>query len=447
MKQALSPIRSRRLLTLVALWCLCGTVALRSEEPSSPTISHFERDRARMILKVVRQDVEKYYYDPAYHGVDLGSSFAAASGRIDKAVSNGQLFAAIAGPLIELNDSHTIFLPPATSTRVDYGWHMMMVGDRCLVTAVEAGSDAAGKGLKRGDTIVSLDGFAPTRDNLDSIHYVYRALAPRRSVRLTIESPGSPARDVEIATKVEQRKRLIQLNRSADLEDYLRDIGDQAHMARHRAVGMGDALLVWKMPQFDLLPTEVRNDMRQVEKHEALILDLRGNSGGAVETLGAMVGSFLDGAVKIGDVQSRQRMSPIMGKAAGDAWKGKLIVLIDSGSASASELFARVMQLEKRATVIGDRSSGSVMMSRGFEHSIGTGTMIIFATSITIANIIMKDGNSLEHSGVEPDELLLPTPEDIAAGHDPVLTRAAALCGVALDPAKAGALFPMECEK
>jgi len=442
MKRSMVAVRLVRLMTLSALVCVGGAEPLWSEQ-----LNRFERERARMILKITREDVDKFYYDPAYHGVNLDAAFSAANEKIEKAESIGQCFAAIARPLLAFKDSHTFFLPPARSARFEYGWHMKTVGERSFVTAVEDGSDAAAKGLKRGDIIASIDAFTLTRDNLWGVNYVYRALAPRETVRLKIQSPGGQPRDLEVAAKVQTKKRLLQLTRSSDVEDYIHEIEDRAHMERHRFEDLGDDLLIWRMPQFDLSPSEVKNDMRMVEKHKALILDLRGNGGGAVETLGAMVGSFLDGEVKIGDVESRERMKPIVGKAAGDAWKGKLVVLIDSQSASASELFARVMQLEKRATVIGDRSSGSVMMSRTYEHEVGSDTVIAFATSITVANIIMKDGKSLEHTGVEPDELMLPAPEDIATGRDPVLARAASLCGVTLDPEKAGSFFPVEWKK
>jgi len=56
----------------------------------------------------------------------------------------------------------------------------------------------------------------------------------------------------------------------------------------------------------------------------------------------------------------------------------------------------------------------------------------------------MKDGKSLEHVGVVPDELLLPTAADLAAGRDPVLARAITLLGGSLDAAAAGKLFPVE---
>jgi C-terminal processing protease CtpA/Prc len=108
-------------------------------------------------------------------------------------------------------------------------------------------------------------------------------------------------------------------------------------------------------------------------------------------------------------------------------------VLIDSDSASCSELFARVIQLESRGTVIGDRSSGSVMEARRYSESQGADTKVFYAFSVTDADLIMKDGKSLERVGVVPDELVLPTAKDVAEGKDPVLARAAELAGIHLN--------------
>ena len=140
-------------------------------------------------------------------------------------------------------------------------------------------------------------------------------------------------------------------------------------------------------------------------------------------------------------------MKPMKTKSSGTRYEGKVIVLIDSRSASASEIFARTIQLEKRGVVIGDRSSGAVMRARHFPHQLGFDTVIPYGVSVTDADVIMSDGKSLEKTGVTPDELLLPTGAEMAAKRDPVLVRAAALAGVTLDPEKAGSLFPIEWRK
>jgi carboxyl-terminal processing protease len=118
-----------------------------------------------------------------------------------------------------------------------------------------------------------------------------------------------------------------------------------------------------------------------------------------------------------------------------NAYTGKLIVLVDSDSASASEVFSRVVQLEKRGTVMGDHSSGMLMEAKFFDHEG-------YGAEISIANLIMKDGASVEHLGVEPDVIVLPSPEDLALDRDPVLSKAANLLGVSLTPELAGKAFP-----
>ena len=76
------------------------------------------------------------------------------------------------------------------------------------------------------------------------------------------------------------------------------------------------------------------------------------------------------------------------------------------------------------------------MTAKHFPHQTGVGSVLYFGASITIADMIMADGRSLEHTGVTPDEVLVPAGADLAAGRDPVLARAAELAGVRLDPAE-----------
>ena len=84
------------------------------------------------------------------------------------------------------------------------------------------------------------------------------------------------------------------------------------------------------------------------------------------------------------------------------------------------------------------------MTSRQFSDEVGLDVVVFYGVSITVSDLIMSDGQSLEHRGVMPDEVRLPTAEDIAATRDPVLSYAASLAGVKLDPVEAGKFFPIE---
>jgi C-terminal processing protease CtpA/Prc len=324
-----------------------------------------------------------------------------------------------------------------------------MIGNKCFVTAVKPKSDAEAKGVKPGDEIYSIDGFEPTRENLWKIEYTYYTLRPRARVKLVLQAPDGKQREVEVAAKIELKKRVLDLTGEGDQSGF--DLGEmerqqenQAHFNRHRYLSAGDTF-VWKMPQFDLDSAEVDDMMGKVNKHKSLILDLRGNGGGLVSMLERLAGYFSEQDTVIADPKGRKKWKPMLAKTRGDrAFKGKLVVLIDARSGSASELFSRFVQLQKRGTVIGDRSAGAVMMSRVRDHELGQDAVIPYGVSVTEADVIMSDGKSLEKTGVMPDELLLPTARDLAGSRDPVLARAAAILGVELSAEKAGLIFPIE---
>src|SRR5947207_10876922 len=135
-----------------------------------------------------------------------------------------------------------------------------------------------------------------------------------------------------------------------------------------------------------------------------MILDLRGNGGGAVVALRELVSRCFDRQVLVATLQQRAKIEREVAKPARAGFAGRLIVLVDSRSASAAEMFARIVQIEKRGSVLGDRTSGQVMTSRIFPHQFGVGAALAFyAASVTIGDVRMSDGGSLEKVGVEPD--------------------------------------------
>ncbi len=413
-------------------------------------LDNFERDRGRLMLNNVKNEIKKSYYDPNFHGLDVDARFKEAEEKLKQATSLGQVFGIIAQAVLDLNDSHTMFYPPSRATRIDYGWHMQAIGENCYVVAVKPGSDAEAKGLKVGDMVYSVDGFGPVRDNLKKLQYLYYTLRPKPVVRVVVHSPDGRQREMDLMASVKQEKLVYEFT-SADLHKLTLEQESEARLLRQRYTEVGDELFIWKMPQFDLQNINVNNMMEKVRKRKTLVLDLRGNPGGYEVTLQRMLGHFFDRDIKIGDVKGRKETKPLMAKTQADkCFKGKLIVLVDSGSGSSAEIFARMIQLEKRGIVIGDKTAGAVMRARGEVFTLGiegASSVAYYAVSVTDADLIMSDGKSLERVGVTPDELLLPTAADLAAGRDPVLVRAAELAGVRLEPEKAGALFPIEWRK
>ena len=399
----------------------------------------YDRSSAKEMLDAARDDVKKNYYDAGFHGIDIDAHFKAAEEKVKRANTRDELMIAIGQALLDFNDSHTFFLPPARAAKIEYGWTMQIVGDKAYVKAVKPRSDAEAKGLKPGDAILSVDGYKPSRENIWKMYYRYYGLMPARSIHLTIQSPSdSQTRDVELMAKIEPGQAVAQWQ---DLfVRYLREEWDIYH---DRFYESGNDLMIWQLPTFGVAESHVDALMGRARKFKSLVIDLRGNGGGSVNALLRLLGYFFDHDVQVAAPKGRKEMKPLVAKTrGGDGFKGQLVVLVDNDSASASELFARVIQLEKRGTIIGDRTAGAVMEAKHYEHQSGVGRILYYGTSVTVADAIMSDGRSLERVGVAPDELLLPTGVDMAAKRDPVLSRAAALVGVKLDPDKAGALFP-----
>jgi C-terminal processing protease CtpA/Prc len=280
---------------------------------------------------------------------------------------------------------------------------------------------------------------------------LFNALQPQPGLRLVIKSPDGSQRPVDVMASIRPLKKVMDLTGDGatfDVFELIRQEETEANLMRARAVDFGDDLMVLKFPVFAFSDSEVESMINRARKHKSLIIDLRQNGGGSEDTLKSYLSGIFDHEVKIGDRVTRKSTKPVTAKPRGhNNYSGKLIVLVDSQSASASELLARVIQLEKRGTVLGDHSSGSVMESKHYHYQVGMDTVIFFGASITEANILMTDGNSLEHVGVIPDEVSVPTANDLASGSDPVLARAAELCGVKLSAEQAGKLFPYEWAK
>jgi len=438
--QKIAPLCVRTVIAMLAIVALTPQIA-------KAQLDRIERERALSMLKVVKSELKDNYYDPTFRGMDIETRFKTSEEKIKAATSLGQAFGIIAQTLLDLNDSHTIFIPPSRPEKINYGWQMQMIGDKCYVIAVKPGSDAAAKGLKEGDQVISLMGFKPSRKEFWKMRYYYNLISPRPALRAVVQSPGGEPRELDLKAKIKPGTVVLNLTAHHDLNDYIRNLEDNYMAGRPRYIDDPN-VFIWKLPHFDLEDNEVDAMVNKAKGKPAMVLDLRNNGGGWETTLQRMIGNFLERDIKIGDLTERKKSKPLLAKTRGSAgYKGKLIVLIDSESASSSEIFARVMQMEKRAVVIGDLSAGAVMRSRFYQTNLGAETLVAFGVGVTDADLIMTDGKSLEHTGVTPDELVLPAGADLSAKRDIVLVHALGLVGVKVTPEKAGAFFPIIWDK
>jgi carboxyl-terminal processing protease len=431
-------LKSATLLTFIIGFCY--------QHLDGQTLSKNDRESGRIILRNVKDTIKKNYYDPNFHGVNLDEAFKVADEKINQATSNGQLFGIIAQAVRQLNDSHTYFLPPSRALKVSYDWQIQMIGDQCFILAVKPGTDAEAKGLKPGDILHVVDGYKITRENFEDFNYLYNTLQPRTSLSVVVQSPGEPPRKVEFNASTRQGAKILDLTSSSgfDFYDMIREDQEYDKIYEHRFKSYGDDLYIWKMPQFNLTPQQVNEIVERTGKFKTLILDLRGNGGGYEETLLQVIGNLFEHDTKVGDIKRRSGTKTLTAKTRShDIFKGQLILLVDNGSGSAAELLSRVVQLEKRGTVIGDRTAGAVMRSRGHTLMLGESSTIFYGVSVTDADVVMTDGSSIEHNGVVPDKVMLPNGADLRDQADPVLSYAASVAGVKLDPKEAGAMFPL----
>jgi len=422
----------------LSLGILVVTVSVRPS--TAQQMSRIDRERTEIILKEISGDIHKYYYDPKFHGVDWDTRIRQAKQAIDESPSIDLALARIADAIDSLNDSHTFMLPPLRTVRPDYGFDYQMLGNRCFVTRVRPHSDAEMKGMKPGDEVLSIDGFEPTRESLWKVHYKYEILRPQRFLHLQLRDLGGQQRELDVAAKVHQSRIVT----SGDVWDAIRSRETAEHLMRLQYAEFGVDLLIVKFPAFWFSSDEVQSMIDKARQHKALILDLRDDRGGSERTLTALVGGLFKKEVKIGDRVGRKENAPLTAKPMRHVYEGPLTILVDSNSASASELLARVIQIEQRGAVLGDHTEGSVMEAKHYTYRTGAYNVLSYGASITEADLLLANGKSLEHVGVQPDDVLIPSAEALAKGEDPVLSRAAEQLGVKLNPADAGKLFPYE---
>ena len=210
-------------------------------------MSGSDRDMVKTMLRVVAADVRKHYYDPKLHGVNWDAKLLETTQKIEKETSLNMALSHVAAALDSLNDSHTFFVPPSRPYRHDFGFHVQIIGERCFVTRVRPESDAATKGVKPGDEVLSINGYTPNRNTLWKL---FKILRPQPQLRLGLRRPDGSQQDIIVLPKFRDTSRLTDLTSSTDIWRLVREEEDQGALMRFRLAEVGSDLLIIKLPWF-----------------------------------------------------------------------------------------------------------------------------------------------------------------------------------------------------
>jgi carboxyl-terminal processing protease len=166
-----------------------------------------------------------------------------------------------------------------------------------------------------------------------------------------------------------------------------------------------------------------------------LVIDLRGNAGGAAHAVNLMLERFYSERVETGRVITRtgkpvslffgtleiMRLKRVV-EGATDAYRGPVVVLMNAQSASASELFAATLQATGRAKILGQPSCGCLLGFLGYAQIPGGAELAYSEVGFELSN-----GKHIEGEGVVPDKLIAINPADLQVNRDRALEEAQAL--------------------
>ncbi len=321
------------------------------------------------------------------------------------------VYGALKGMFGAAGDDYTVFLPPdAAKDRkaadngqfVGIGVYVDTSKDDLLITAPIPGGPAEAAGVKAGDVIVAIDGkdvaTVPKADRPTAIQG-----AEGTPVRLTIRRADTPGTPGTIDITVIRKKITVPAVTLNVLPD---DIGKITITSfnDHTNKELDDAL------------TQVS------DKHlKGIILDLRNNGGGYVDGAQYLLGRFLpkDSVAMLEDRRpTGGKLTPILVKTDGQQFLDvPLVMLVNGGTASASEITAGSLQDYGRATLVGTKTFG-----KGSEQEV-TGLSDGSSVRITVANWYTPKERVIQKQGLAPDDVV-ERPDTAPSTSDPQLDKA-----------------------
>lgn len=370
---------------------------------------------------------------PAFTGdraVDLELMRGALTDYLAKPNSAPEGFVAahalVRGMVRFVDEGHTYFLDPqqykdyqswsrGDNTYVGIGISVSARNSEPRVVEVYENTPAEQAGLRAGDILVRINDKSVQGLALDEMTNLVRGPVGTE-VQLTVRRGDDPT---ELTMSVLRAEIHLQFVQDRTLDD---DIG---------------YVLLRGFPEPSVIDS-IDKDVAtfQTRGIHALVLDLRGNSGGRIDVGTRLLGHFLPSGSSVYQEVDRSGQNSTHSTRGTTQYDLPLVVLVDGGTASMGEIFASAVQEHGAATVLGSNTAGSVAAAQVFGLPDGSGLQV------TVFEILSADGKPLNKVGVVPDEVIQPPTADGVDGGDPVLARAVQLLHDQLGDSSAGAWLP-----
>ena len=314
-------------------------------------------------------------------------------------------YGAIRGMLQTYNDPYTAFFePPATQQQSQQlagkfggiGSTVRRESDGRIVLSPYPDRPAAQAGVQEGDVLVKVDEHAITPDmNFDAISQLLR---------------GEVGTQVTIGIQRQTESLTFTITRA---EIAMPSVTWRV-LSEAPSIGYV-AISIFAQPTRDELVRAI-DDVRS-KGATRLILDLRDNGGGLLDSAVDVASQFVDGLVVI-EARRTGGDRDFKASATGAARDWPLIVLVNGSSASASEIVAGAIQDRQRGKLVGDQTYGKGSVQNVVPLSDGS------SLHVTVAQWLTPNRRQITGKGLTPDVVVGRTPEDVVAGRDPQLAKA-----------------------